>query len=229
MNETNETNKSLYTKLNLLINAELDKDISEMDTDLISECVDGILSLKLEASYQLTAAERERNIAAIVKAKPTVRHKTKLIKILIAAAVIMALIVGSVFAYTVLEYKIHDYGTYSSVRSNIIPKKIDKPIIAEYIPEGFELVDSEDNEGGSSKTYQKDEKYITIRKDSAKSIDIDTENGTTKIVTIDGTDYILFGPKEQKYGVVWFSSHCVYAVVAILPDDELLKIAQSVS
>ena len=113
--------------------------------------------------------------------------------------------------------------------SNIIPKKIDKPIIAEYIPEGYELIDSEDNEGGSSKTYQKDEKYITIRKDSAKAVDIDTENGETKIVTINGTDYILFGPEEQKYGVVWFSSHYLYEVVAILPDDELLKIAQSVS
>ena len=53
MNETNDTNKSLYTKLNLLIDAELDKDISEMDTDLISECVDGILRMKTEESYQL--------------------------------------------------------------------------------------------------------------------------------------------------------------------------------
>lgn len=229
MNETNDTNKSLYTKLNLLIDAELDKDISEMDTDLISECVDGILRMKTEESYQLTAAESERNIAEIIKRKPTVKHKTKLFKILIAVAVIMALIVISVFAYTVIEYKIHDYDTYSTVRSNIIPKKIDKPIIAEYIPKGYELIDSEDNESGSSKTYQKDEKYITIRKDSAKAVDIDTENGETKIVTINGTDYILFGPEEQKHGVVWFSSHYTYAVVAILPDDELLKIAQSVS
>lgn len=229
MNETNETNKSLYTKLNLLIDAELDKGISEMDTDLISECVDGILKMKTEESYQLTAAERERNIAKIIKSKPTVKHKTKLIKILIAVAVIMALIVISVFAYTVIEYKIHDYDTYSTVWSNIIPKRIDKPIFAEYIPEGFELVDSEDNEGGSSKTYRKDEKYITISKDSVKAIDIDTENGETKIVTIDDTDYILFGPKEQKHGVVWFSSHYLYQVVAILPDDELLKIAQGIS
>ncbi|MGN0444153.1 MAG: DUF4367 domain-containing protein [Acutalibacteraceae bacterium] len=225
----NEINKSLYTKLNLLIDAELDKDISELNADLISECVDGILRLKTENSYQLTAAERERNIAAIVKAKPTVRHKTKLIKILIAVAVIMALIVGSVFAYTVIEYKIHDYDTYSTVWSNIIPKNIDKPIIAEYIPEGYELDATREDMCHSSKTYRKGDKYITISKGSSKAIDIDTENGETKIVTLDDTDYILFGPKEQKYGVVWFSSHYVYAVVAILPDDELLKIAQSVS
>lgn len=212
-----------------MIDAELDKDVSELNGDLISECVDGILRIKTEESYQLTTTERERNIAAIVKAKPTVRHKTKLIKILIAVAVIMALIVGSVFAYTVIEYKIHDYDTYSTVRSNIIPKKIDKPIFAEYIPEGYELVYSDDDESNSSKAYKKGDKYITIAKDSVKAIDIDTENGETKIVTIDNTDYILFGPKEQKHGVVWFSSHYVYAVVAILPDDELLKIAQGIS
>lgn len=229
MNETNETNKSLYTKLNLLIDAELDKGISEMDTDLISECVDGILRMKTEESYQLTAAERERNIAEIIKRKPTVKHKTKLIKILIAVAVIMALIVISVFAYTVIEYKIHDYDTYSTVWSNIIPKNIDKPIIAEYIPEGYELDATRDDMCHSSKTYRKNDEFITVIKSSSKAVDIDTENGTTKIVTIDGTDYILFGPEEQKYGVVWFSSHYLYEVVAILPDDELLKIAQSVS
>mgnify|MGYP003506928548 CR=1 FL=1 len=223
----NDIKHSIYTKLNSLIDEELEKE--NPDTEIISESVNGILRLIPQEAYSMTAGQREQNILEILNEKPKRRFNSKFVKVLIAAAIITVLLVGSVFAYTIIEYTIHDYETYSTVWSNIIPKRIDKPVVASYIPEGFELVDSEDSKYCSAKTYQKDETYITISKDSFKSVNINTEFGKTNIVKINGIDYIFFGEEVHGKGIVWFSDNYLYTIVANLADEELLKIAQSIS
>ena len=52
----------------------------------------------------------------------------------------------------------------------------------------------------------------------------------TATLTIDGTDYIVFGEEKHGKGVVWFSNGYSYVISTLLSDeDELLKIAQGIS
>lgn len=224
----NDIKHSIYTKLNSLIDEELEKE--NPDTEIIGESVNGILRLMPQEAYSMTAGQREQNILEILNEKPKRRFNSKFVKVLIAAAIITVLLIGSVFAYTIIEYTIHDYETYSTVWSNIIPKRIDKPVVASYIPEGFELVDSADDKYNSGRVYKKGEIFITISKTSSKSVNINTEYGPTRTVTIDGTDYIVCGEEKHGKGVIWFSNGYSYVISTLLSDDdELLKIAQGIS
>ena len=216
----------IHLKLCELIDSELEKE--EPDTELIGECVDGILRLMPERSYQLTVEQRKNNILHILNEKPGRRFRSKAVRILLAAAIIAALLIGSVFAYTIVEYKIHDYDTYSTVWSNIIIRKIDEPIVVSYVPEGFVLTEEDYQKHTSSKVYEKGGKFLSISKDSYNSVQINTEYGKAKVFTIDGIDYIVFGEEVHGKGVVWFSGHYSYSLTASLPDEELLKIAQGV-
>lgn len=220
-------NKSLYIKLNELVESELKKD--KPDTELINECVDGMLRLMPESAYQITMKQREENIYRIFEMLPNRKANTRIIRALIAAAIIMILLIGTVFAYTVVEYKIHDYGTYSEVWANIIPRQIDKPVEAGYIPEGFELVEFNDNKYLSSKFYKNDNEFMVVSKSNYKSIDINTEYVTSKTYSVSGIDYIFYGENEHGKGVVWFYNNYKYSIESNLSNEELLRIAQSIS
>lgn len=224
------TKRSLYIKLNSIIDAEIEKGIDLMDCDLIEECVDGILRLKDEKSYQITAQQREENIQRILSNIPQKKKLSKVAKILLAAAIIMILLIGSVFAYTIIEYNIHDYGTYSEVWANITSKKIDKPVEVGYVPDGYELVEEEFIDGISYRVYQKSDEYLTIRKSTFKNIEINTEYGKSRIKTINNEEYLFHGGEDgHSTGVFWVKNNFSFSIVSYLDDDELLKIAQSVS
>lgn len=218
-------NKSLYIKLNELVESELKKD--KPDTELINECVDGMLRLMPESAYQITMKQREENIYRIFEMLPNRKANTRIIRALIAAAIITILLIGTVFAYTVVEYKIHDYGTYSEVWANIIPRQIDKPVEAGYIPEGFELIYEENNKECSSKEYEYKNISLVVKKSCDKFININTEYSFTNIISIDGIEYIFYGEEEHGKGIVWYANNYSYAISSMLSNDELLKIAQS--
>lgn len=219
--------KNIYIKLNGLIDSELEKE--NPDAELIGECVDGILRLMPESAYQLTAERRENNILRILNEKTDRRFRSKFVRILLVAAIIAALLLGSVFAYTIIEYKIHDYDTYSIVWANILPKWIDEPIVVSYIPEGFELVDSFDGKTVSAVDYENSEGVgISISKIKDKKIEINTEYVKPEKIVIGEIEYIVFGEEEHGKGVVWFTDDYVFSISASLSDEELLKIAQSV-
>lgn len=219
---------SIHFKLCELIDSELEKE--EPDTELIGECVDGILRLLPERSYQLTAEQRENNILQILNVKSNRRVHSKFVKILLVAAIIAVLLIGSVFAYTIVEYKIHDYDTYSTVWTNIFIRRLDGTLTVGYVPDGFKVTDNIQLDFYSGFDYENDEGVtISISKSPEKEVDINTEYKKTSIITIDGIDYIFFGEETHGKGVLWISDDYLYSIVGILEDDELLKIAQSVS
>ncbi|MDD6800017.1 MAG: DUF4367 domain-containing protein [Firmicutes bacterium] len=218
----------IHLKLCQLIDSELEKE--NPDTELIGECVDGILGLMPERSYQLTADRRKNNILHIVNEKPGRRFRSKVARILLAAAIIAALLIGSVFAYTIVEYKIHDYDTYSTVWTNIFIRRLDGTLTVGYVPDGFKVTDNIQLDFYSGFDYENDEGVtISISKSAEKEVNINTEYKKTSIITIDGIDYIFFGEETHGKGVIWISDDYLYSIVGILEDDELLKIAQSVS
>lgn len=221
------TKKSLYAKLNSIIDTELEKESS--DTDLILECCDAILRLKKEESYQLTKEARDANIEAILHGASTNKPNRKFIKVLLVAAIIIALLICSVFAYTIIEYKIHDYDTYSTVWANIMSKKLDEPVVVSYVPEGYELVDTYDSKHTSSKSYQKGDLFFIVDKTTVNAIDVNSEYVATDAISIDGIEYVFYGEKDHGKGIIWLKNNNMYSLTGPLEDDELLKIAQNVS
>lgn len=218
--------KSLYIKLNELVESELEKE--KPDTELMNECVDGMLRLMPKSAYQITMKQREENIHRIFEMLPNRKANTRIIRALIAAAIIMILLIGTVFAYTVVEYKIHDYGTYSEVWANIIPRQIDKPVEVDYVPEGFELVEEKHDNAFSYKVFKNYEECITIQKDSIDSVRINTEHKGINTKVTNGTEYVIYGERKSGKGIVWADDNYSYSITANLEDGELLKIAQSV-
>lgn len=218
--------KSIYIKLNELVEAELEKD--KPDTKLINECVDGMLRLMPESSYQITKEQREENIQRIFEMLPKSNTNTRIIKVLVAAAIILILLIGTVFAYTVVEYKIHDYRTYSEVWANIVPRRVDDPVEVGYVPEGFELAYEDDNKVCSYKEYKSEDEEIVIDKTNYRLENINTEYGHVNKINIDGVEYIIYGEEKHGKGITWFTSNYSYSVSGTsLTDEELLKIAQS--
>ena len=217
---------SIYLKLNRLMDEELEKE--NPDLGLVDECVDGILRLMPESSYQITARQREESIRSIREGLPKRRINSKLGRVLLAAAIIIVLLICSVFAYTIVEYKIHDYGTYSEVWANITSKKIDEPVVAGYIPDGFELIYSDEKKFCSVKTYFNGDVYITIDKTTNNSSSVNTEFDNIRTVRVDEIDYLLFGEEINGKGVIWSNNNYVYSISAPLEEKELLKIAKTV-
>lgn len=224
--ETN-INRSLYLKLRNEVDNELTRE--NPDTKYIKECVDAMLRLLSEKSYQITAQQREENIQRILSNIPQKKKLSKVAKILLAAAIIMILLVCSVFAYTIIEYNINDYGTYSEVWANITSKKIDKPVEVGYVPEGFELAGEENFRQLSRKTYFNNDDFVTVGKSIIKYAEVNTEYRKAYSKVIDGTEYIIYGEENHGKSVIWFSKDYRYTVNGSFSDDKLLEIAQTVS
>lgn len=225
--DMNSVELNLINKLNGLIDNELKKD--EPDTQLISECVDGTLRLMPNESYQLTSAQYKNNIDKILSKNHTKRNASTFARVLVAAAIIAAMLALSVFAYTIIEYNINDYGTYSSVWANIFSKDVDKSITAKYIPSGYSFVENVELSFTSDAVYENENgDTIVISKNTSKSAEINTQFKKERVITVNNTDYIIFGEETLGKGVIWYANNYSYSIVANLPDEVLIEIAQNV-
>ena len=220
--------KNLVYKLNQLIDAELNKKTEEVDDVLVREAVNGILRIKKESDYQISFDTRQKSIRYILDSPIRGKHLSKAVKILLAAAIIVTLLVLSVFAYSFIEYKINNYDTFSIILFNAHGNKLDHPVEANYIPDGFNLSDSDDHNSVSMKEYVKlDGIGFSIIKDSdPHTYNFNTEYEANHSITINGIEYILYGDEEHGDGVIFVKNGYVYSVSGQLPEDELLKIAQ---
>lgn len=218
----------IFTKLDNLIEVELQKE--SPDTDVVYECIDGILRLEERTSYQLTKRQRSSNVRMIVSEASTGRFRSKLWKTMLAVAVINTFIFGTVIAYPTLEIKIADYGIYSEVSVNYYAKAIDREVVVTYVPEGYEITESKTDRYLSKKEYSAGEDFILIDKDTIGSCSINTEHGAAHIVETNGIKYIFFGEDVYGRGVIWFDRGYCYGVFpSNLSEEEMLKIAVGVS
>ncbi len=75
----------------------------------------------------------------------------RVVQILLAVAIISILIVMSVFACSYIEYRINNYETFSIILFNSHGDKSSHPVEAKFIPDGFKLSDSDENNSVSMK------------------------------------------------------------------------------
>ena len=109
------------------------------------------------------------------------------------------------------------------------PKNV-KSLKVGYIPEGFELVKSEEYATGFFYTYLNENAELTVMKDTLKgNYQFDNEEYPYEIVNCNSIDYVVYRSSEQSYGVIWNTNGYVYSISSYgLSREELIKIAKNV-
>ncbi len=126
----------------------------------------------------------------------------------------------------------HDKFTYQgSFNSNDMP--FDNTLRPEYIPEGYDLRSIYFGYGIVFATYEStDEKTIDFEYGFADgaSVSVDNERHILKEITKKEQTYYFYEAMEENdlNMLIWYSGEFFYDIDARLPEDEMLKIAESV-
>lgn len=223
---------NLFGKLNTIIEEEMKKEPERIDDILVHEAVDARLRMIDETRYQISSEDRKTAIRAVLNSSGGIKSLSKTAKILLVAAIIIILLLVSAFAFSIIVgHTIEKKDTHSVISFNISQQNSISSVEVTYIPDGFELIESDDKKTTSTKDYMNNQGIgISILKSShQKEFDINTEYSDSHSTVIDEIEYVIFGEAEHGKGVTFAKNNCVYLIVSPLPDDELLKIAQGVS
>ena len=223
-----ETVRSLEYKLNDIIDNEFEKEFYNIDDRLVLECCDGILRMDNIEKYLITREQFLKNKMAILGEKISKRHKT--VKVLLVAAIIAALVTVFALGYAQVKYDIFHFSDHSDVVIDLKSQKTVQSLNLNYIPDGFTLIDKSERKTLMIYEYSNGELYFNVsKKGKGGTFSINTEYADKKIIVIDNVEYITFGEKEHGGGIIWTKDDYVYRVIGGLGEDELLKIAKSVS
>lgn len=169
-------------------------------------------------------------------------HKTTktTFSILIAAALAMVLMLGSLAYAPVRNYLIQVFDDHTEFKSETSGlASIGMDIHFGYIPDGFELVereidgevcalDAEGKRGFSSDFHfeSDDGRWIDVSKHPAGGqLDVDSEDHPIEIIGHDDTVYYLSLSESDIYGVYWLKSGTQYELGGKLIREEALKMA----
>lgn len=220
---------SLERKLNRIIDNELAKDISQVDDSLVMACCDGLLRMENVDRYIITESDIKKSVDSIIGRKSkTITKMTRSIKILLAAAIIMIMLAIGTLGYAQYKYNIFDFSDHSIVMFNQLSGRKVNGLEVGFIPEGFTLSYESNNKYEHSKEFVNGEEFFTISKCSnGNEITINTEYQKSRVMQIDGIDYIEYGEAEHGQGVVWEEDGYKYIITGNISSQRLLEIALS--
>lgn len=223
-----ETVRSLEYKLNDIIDNEFEKEFYNIDDRLVLECCDGILRMDNIEKYLITREQFLKNKMAILGEKISKRHKT--VKVLLVAAIIAALVTVFALGYAQVKYDIFHFSDHSTVRFSSANDVKVYDLKVGYVPEGFTCSGKNYLKTTWTEEYSNGDLCFNIVKEAiSQERDINTEFSESKIINIDGLDYIVYGEDVHGRGILWISNNYLYSLAGNLKEDELLKIAKSVS
>ena len=156
------------------------------------------------------------------------RLTRKSVALLVAAAILISAITVIAANKNIKNQIVETFDDYSIFR-------IDKPINDEitslevgYIPDGFNITESESTEYTVYLTYERNDKHIEISK-NADSTDyyFDSEEYKPYKTTVNDTEYVIAQISDDYYSIMWNNDGSNYNLEGNLPLQELLKIAIS--
>ncbi len=153
---------------------------------------------------------------------------TGTVRVLIAAAIIFSLVVSAFAIPSVREYVITKFNTHSVFRAvSTEDSQYVTDLTVGYIPEGFELVEEDENRWEYTYLlYDETDDCLIINKTTKfAEIGFDIEEAPIKTVVSNGIEYILYEDYDNHYGVVWYCDSYVYYIEGNVCQEELLKIA----
>lgn len=149
------------------------------------------------------------------------------VKVIVAAAVILSLTTTVIGFPRTKEFTVTDYGIYSEYSVTEDSKDYPvKEIHVGYIPEGFEITNKTNLMFYISNEYAKDDEIIQITKMNIKySLNFDSENCTVETESTDGLKYIC-SYRDGLSIFVWNDGKYIYCVKTTIDKNEAFKIAR---
>lgn len=159
------------------------------------------------------------------------RFTTKTIKVMLVAAILLALLMSAFVFPSSRESAINSLNSFSRFRITEDNKNsVNREIEVGYIPDGFEL-ESKDT---SAKTIQikytsNNGVFFTIWKcASVMEMNFNTEFFESEEIIVDNVKYVYCQGNEGVNNLVWTKNDYVYQVAAPFEKEELFKIARTV-
>lgn len=159
------------------------------------------------------------------------RFTTKTIKVMLVAAILMALLMTAFVFPSSRENTLDNLNAFSIFKITKHNKNsVNGEIKVGYIPEGFEI-ESKDQAGKQLiiKYTTEYESFFTIFKSSSSmKMKFDSENYVTEEIIVDNIKYTYCEGNEGVNNIVWTKNDYVYRMDGTLSKDEILKIAKTV-
>ena len=159
------------------------------------------------------------------------RFTTQTIKVLLVAAILMALLMTAFVFPSSRETTLDNLNAFSIFRITKDNKNsVNREIKVGYIPEGFELESKDDKKKLMNYKYTSNNgQFFTIWKcSSAGEVEFDTESFITEELTIDNIKYTYCQGNEDVNNILWTKNDYVYRMDGTLIKEEMLKIAKTV-
>lgn len=157
------------------------------------------------------------------------KHKLskKTIRILLIAAILLALTATTVFAIPASRKAvIENFLNHSEYE--VLDKSKAKPVkslTVNYVPEGFIKVDEDFN----YQYYENGERNFFVEKCMINAgIGFDTETYDSENIEINERDAVFFGSKNNVNGIIFNDGNYIYKIDGHLDKEELVKIAQNI-
>lgn len=165
------------------------------------------------------------------------------LRVAVIAAILVALLTGVTFAVfpdvrakvinTILD--VHDRYTNffftEEPATSQVHTSTEMQLHANWIPEGFTIVDEVTNEEYILKRYESNEKVISVCKSLPRSYSVDTEDATVTPIEMYGYEATLIEKNNEKH-VLWLNtdtSIVYYVYTDGLPRKVLLEVAENLS
>lgn len=160
------------------------------------------------------------------------RFTRKTTRVIIAAAVIMALMTVTVFATTDLGAYILDELSDHAIFQSLFESEetVDGKIECGYVPDGFEMTEESYGaihcfiafENGENQHF---ELHKTLNSGVAG---FDNEQAQKTIVVSNGKEFVVYTKENGDVRIVWCNSNYTYHISGTLSNDEAIKIAENV-
>lgn len=159
------------------------------------------------------------------------RFTTKTIKVMLVAAILMALLMTAFVFPSSRETTLDNLNAFSIFRITKDNKNsVNREIKVGYIPDGFELYDTEHYSKYIAFKYKSSKgNFFTIWKcSSVVKVEFNTEFFNSEEMIVNNTKYTYCQGNEGVNNIVWTRNDYVYRIDGVLSKEEMLKIAKTV-
>lgn len=160
------------------------------------------------------------------------RFTSKTARVILVAAIVMAISTVTVFATTdigsYILNELQDHAIFQSLFES--DEKVDGKIECGYIPEGFEKTEESREELYSYLVYENTNgsHFYVSKNRTAAEIGVDNEEANKTILQTDGKEYIVYEETNNYVRIVWCDLNYTYTVDGDISLKEALRIAENI-
>lgn len=160
------------------------------------------------------------------------RFTSKTARVILVAAIVMAISTVTVFATTdigsYILNELQDHAIFQSLFES--DEKVDGKIECGYIPEGYEITNEYYNELQCFIVYENsDNSHFTITKMiNGEEIGLDNENAQKTVIQSDDKEFIIYEKENGNTQLVWCNADFTYRIDGNISIEKAIKIAENI-